>query len=256
MNRLFVLLLVVLSGPGMVRAQDDGLFGPPEKTAPTQGIIFGVNGNFDVPGGDMSDRFGLSYRIGPSIQYKTANDWIFGIKADFIFGNDIKEDSFLTNLRDSKGAFLDMNGRRVGLGIYERGYLVGLQGGKVLHPFKKKSNGILLLTSAGFIQHKITMFNGDYSIPQVSGDYRKGYDRLSNGWFLEQCVAFNHFSTNSIVHYYLGLDVMAGFTQGRRDYLYDVMRPDKGSRVDLLFGIRGGWYIPIFKRKSEEYFFE
>ena len=49
---------------------------------------------------------------------------------------------------------------------------------------------------------------------------------------------------------------MAGFTQGRRDFLYDTGKPGTDTRLDILYGIRGGWYIPIFKRKSEELFFE
>jgi hypothetical protein len=47
-----------------------------------------------------------------------------------------------------------------------------------------------------------------------------------------------------------------GFTQGRRDYLYDVMRPDNAKRLDVLIGVRTGWFIPMFKRNSEDMMFE
>jgi hypothetical protein len=112
------------------------------------------------------------------------------------------------------------------------------------------------MTGAGFMQHKINIFDQDKTIPQLRGDYRKGYDRLTNGWYLEQFVGYNMFDKSGLLNFHIGLDFVAGFTKGRRDFLYDVMRKDDASRIDLLFGLRGGWYIPIFKHKSEEIYFE
>jgi hypothetical protein len=34
------------------------------------------------------------------------------------------------------------------------------------------------------------------------------------------------------------------------------MRPDHAKRLEILFGVRGGWFIPMFKRKSDELMFE
>jgi hypothetical protein len=240
-----------------VNAQED-LFGTKETESPARkGFILGFNGNFDFPAGDMADRFGLSYRIGPSVLYKTKSNWMFGAKADFIFGGKVKEDSLLSNVQDKNGSFIGANGMRVSIDRLERGYLIGLQAGKIISISKKNpDNGILLLTSAGFLQHKILITNKDGSVVQLRGDYRKGYDRLTNGFFLEQFVGYNSFDRNGFLNFHIGLDILAGFTKGRRDFLYDVRRPDNESRVDILFGIRGGWYIPIFKRKSEEIFFQ
>jgi hypothetical protein len=64
------------------------------------------------------------------------------------------------------------------------------------------------------------------------------------------------FDKNGLLNFHIGLDVMAAFTNGRRDYLFDVRRKDDAARLDLLFGIRGGMYIPIFKKKSEEIYFD
>lgn len=239
----------------MSKAQAD-LFGE-EKTPQRKGFIIGVNGNFDIPGADMAKRFGVSYRIGPSILYKTKSNWIFGVKGDFILGGKIKEDSLMYNIKADDGSFLNSQGQRVGVGIFERGYAIGLEAGKIIPLQKSNPNtGILIMTGAGFIQHKINIFDKDKTILQLTGDYRKGYDRLTNGWYLEQFAGYNHFDKAGLINFHIGLDVLAGFTKGRRDFLYDVMRKDDKSRVDLLFGIRGGIYIPIFKKKSEETFFE
>jgi hypothetical protein len=148
-------------------------------------------------------------------------------------------------------------GYRTGVPVYERGYLVGLQVGRIFaFSHNRPDNGLTLITTAGFIQHKINIFNRDKDVVQLRGDYLKGYDRLTNGWFLEQYVGYSFFSRNGLLNFNLGIDYMVGFTKGRRDYLYDVMRPDNANRLDMLLGVRGGWLLPIFRKKSEEMVFE
>lgn len=237
-------------------AQDE-LFGTP-KREPKKGFVISFNGSFDIPAADMAKRFGLSYRIGPSLFYKTKSNWIFGAKGDFILGDRIKEEGFLSNVRDENESVLPNNGLKAGVDIFERGYMVGLQAGRIISTSKANpDNGILLLTSAGFIQHKILISTKKAGpLPQLEGDYKKGYDRLANGIFIEQFVGYTYFANNGLLNFNIGLDVMGGFTQGRRDFLFDVQKAGNESRFDMLFGIRGSWYIPIFKRKSEELFFE
>lgn len=255
MSRIVGPLIFLCSLPLLCSAQDD-LFGSTKEPS-RKGFVIGVNGGFDLPGADMAKRFGASYRIGPSLFYKTTSNWMFGVKADFLFGGRVREDSLLYNVSDKYGQFINNGGQRIGVGIFERGYLIGLQAGKILPLNKAKPyKGILIMTGAGFVQHKISIIDDDKTIAQVRGDYRKGYDRLTNGWYLEQFAGWNMFDKAGLVNFHIGLNVMAGFTKGRRDYLYDVMRKDDAPRLDLLFGIRGGFYIPIFNKKSEEVYFD
>jgi hypothetical protein len=256
MRRAFLLFAILLGSALTSFAQDD-LFGTAKKE-PRKGVVICLNASFDMPAGDMAKRFGLSYRVGPSFFYKTKSNWLFGAKADFIFGNKIKEEFFLSNLKAENEGFISYNGQRIGISTFERGYLIGLQAGRIINMSKKSSdNGIMLMTSGGFIQHKILInYDRNSSLPQLSGDYKKGYDRLSNGIFLEQFVGYTYFADNGLINFNIGLDVVAGFTKGRRDYLYDINRPGTDSRLDILYGIRGSWYIPVFRRKSEEFFFE
>ncbi len=255
MKSSFLFLSLLFIGFTTVNAQD-ALFGG-TKIKARNGLIFNGNAEFDMPGADMATRFGNSWKVGPAVLYKTKTNWLFGAKADFIFGNKIKEDSFLVNVIDRYGSFINQNGSRSYIPTYERGYMLGLQAGRIITTSKKNAdNGILLLTSAGFMQHKINIFNKDGNVYQLRGNYKKGYDRLSNGIFVEQYVGYAYFSKNALLNFTLGLDVTAGFTKVRRDYVFDIMRADNKQRVDVLYGIRLGWYIPVFKRKSEEIFFE
>ena len=217
----------------------------------------GVNASFDIPAADMAERFGLSYRIGPSLQYKTKSNWVIGAKADFMFGNKIVEDSFLANFKEANGGIIGLNGIRTGVETFQRGYMIGLSLGRIINLSKQNSdNGLMVSGTFGFIQHKILITNADGQISQMSKEYRKGYDRLTNGLFIEPYIGYIYLSNNGLINFHIGLDAMLGFTQGRRDYLFDVRRPGNENRFDILFGIRGGWYIPVFKKKSEDYFFE
>lgn len=252
---LFAILILISN---FTYAQDD-LFG--KKTATKlpshHGWLIGVNGNLDIPGGDMAKRFGVSYRVGPSVLYKTTSNWFFGAKGDFILGNNVIEDSLMANIKDHTGNMLNQDGSRLSPNLFERGYMVGLQVGKVFNTSKKISdNGIMVMGTVGFMQHKILIATNGNTIPEIRGDYKKGYDRLTNGMFIEGYAGYAYFGKDGLLNFNVGLDITAGFTQGRRDYLFDVMRPDNQSRTDIFFGIRGTWYIPIFKRKSEEYIFE
>jgi hypothetical protein len=253
--RVIIAIALIMFSSLILHAQND-LFGTPEKQPPRKGFVFSVNGNFDMSGADMAKRFGTSYRVGGSVNYKTTSNWIFGPKFDFILGNTIREDSFLVNQMDETGRIFNQNGSRTRVAIYERGYIAGIQGGKIFNLSKKNGdNGLLIMTAAGFMQHKINIFDRERTITSIDKSYKKGYDRLSNGIFIEEYIAYSYFARDGLINFHIGFDITAGFTKCRRDFLYDVMRPDNQSRIDLLFGIRGGWYLPVFKRKSEEVFF-
>ncbi len=262
-RQLFTFLLLICVSLAWGQKNED-LFGPVAAPKARKGFILNGNGSFDMPYGDMAKRFGLSYRVGPAVLYKTTSNWIFGVKTDFILGGTVKEDSLMINIRDKYSGysthvyeFINDNGQRIGVPVYERGYIVGVSFGRIisfskLHP----DDGLMLLGTAGFMQHKINIFDKDKTVQQIRGDYVKGYDRLTNGAFGELYAGYTHFAKNGLLNYTIGLDGMVGFTQCRRDYLYDIMRADNKQRVDILCGIRLGWFIPIFKRKSEDIIFE
>jgi len=262
--RRYFTFILLLSAVSAFAQKNDDLFGAGTPIATKHGFILNGNGSFDMPGGDMAKRFGNNFRLGPAVLYKTSSNWLIGAKFDFIVGSKIKEDSLMINIKDkySKNEgqvyeFINNAGQRIGVPVYERGYAVGLNVGKIFafskaHP----DNGLVLLTTGGFMQHKINIYDKDKSVNQLRDNYRKGYDRLTNGAFVEQYVGYIFFSDSRLINFTLGFDALFGFTQGRRDYLYDVMRLDTKQRIDMLFGVRAGWFIPIFKRKSEDLSFE
>ncbi len=244
-------------------AQSD-LFGPSENRNVRHGVLLNINGGYDVPAGDMGKRFDNSWRLGPAVMYKTKSNWLMGGRFDFIMGRNVNEDSLMVNIRDKYETgkrnlyeFINNSDQRIGVPVYERGYAVGLTLGKIFsHSKDHPDNGFVEMTTVGFMQHKINIYDKDRTVEPLNGGLKKGYDRLTNGLYVGQYVGYVYFAQNKLVNFSLGIDCMVGFTRGRRDYLYDVMRPDNANRLDVLIGIRGGWYLPIFSRKSEDLVFE
>jgi hypothetical protein len=210
----------------------------------------------DLPMADMAKRFGANYRVGLGIKYKTENNWIFGVKGEFIITNKVREDSLLQNVKTAQGSTISLSGDLLNIGVFGRGYIIGLQAGKIIPKLQINVNsGPTLLTSVGFMQHKIRLFDRDNAFPQLKGDYKKGYDRLTNGIYIEQFIGYSYFSVNKLINFYAGFHVTWGFTKGRRDYLFDVARTDNARRNDILTGFKFGWVLPMYKKNVEETYY-
>lgn len=229
-----------------------------KKEADKPNAIWNIDvvGSVEKPGADMAKRFGTSYRIGLAIKKKNEKNWIYGAKLDFLTGNKMRDDSLLNNLTVSQGGIITRNGQLYNVGTFLRGYLIGVQVGKIFPILQVNPNsGPMMLASVGFMQYKINFFDRDNSFPQLTKEYKKGYDRLTNGIYIEDFIGYQYFDKRKYINFYVGLNLVWGFTQGRRDYLFDLQRSDKGARNDLLTGLKLGWVLPIYKKNMEEVYY-
>lgn len=228
------------------------------KTLPLADRAWNIDviGAMDFPQLDLAKRFGTSYRLGVGIKYKTEKNWIYGVKFEFITGNKMRDDSLMWNLKTSQTGIINQEGDVLNVGLFQRGYMCGVQLGKIFPILQaNKNSGIMTLASVGFMQYKINIFDRNNSFPQFNDDYKKGYDRLTNGFYLEDFIGYNYFATNKLINCYAGFNFVWGFTQGRRDYQFDLERPDTGARKDVMIGFRLGWVVPIYRKHSEDTYY-
>ena len=62
-----------------------------------------------------------------------------------------------------------------------------------------------------------------------------------------------------MLNFYIGLEMMQGFTKNLRGYNYATRQPDTAKKHDYFFGLKLCWMIPRyfgFKDKHEEYFYK
>ena len=112
-----------------------------------------------------------------------------------------------------------------------------------------------MLTGIGFLQHKKRIEVTGNVVPELTRDYRKGYDRLSNGPAITQFIGYHYLSNRRLINFFGGFEAIAALTKNRRGYNYDTMEYDNKQRFDLLYGIRFGWIIPLYKKKPKEFYF-
>ena len=250
MKKIVVVLLAVMLVLGVKsgNAQSDSL----NVLLPT----FSFSGQ--LPGGDMSDRFGESGLLGFGLRYKLKSNFVFGISYNYLFGSKIKiEDQLFSNIKTEEGSVIDNTGSYGFISIYEGGAFVAAEFGKIFPLSKKNVNaGIYVSLSPGYLYHKIKIEVTDNNIPALDGDYKKGYDRFTGGYGIREQIGYFYLDEHeNIKNFFVAFDFIQGFTHPLRKVNFDTMQADVvQNRLDLLFGIKIGWMLPVRRNKPKAYY--
>ncbi len=210
---------------------------------------------FQVPAGDMADRFGANHNIGGSITFKISHNFLLGVEGNLLFGGNIKEDTILNGLFTSQGFLIGTNGIAESVILFERGYTFFGKVGKLFPAFGSSPNsGLSMMLGAGFLQHKIKIEDPDKAVPYVDGNYSKGYDRLTNGPAISQYIGYLHLDRKRLINFNTGIEVIEAFTQNRRDFNFDQMKKDNLKRLDILVGFKFAWILPLYGKGEERFY--
>ncbi|MFL5766152.1 MAG: hypothetical protein ACJ77K_19565 [Bacteroidia bacterium] len=236
--------LISLRSVAQVSVKDSSVF------IPHVAIAYG----YQIAGGDLARRFGNNNKIQANLDFKMKSGWMLGVNGSYIFGKDVKE-SIFDSISTSNGGIIGKNGQFADVRLFERGFTVAVTAGRMFSWKKPNPNtGLVFNVGIGLIEHKIRIETIGNNVPQLSKEYKKGYDRLSNGLLLTQDLGYLYFSSNRLVNIYFGLECMEGFTQNRRSYNYDTMTKDTEKRTDILYGARIAWILPLYKRAPQEFY--
>ena len=217
-----------------------------------------ISGSFDVqiPGGDMADRYGLNFSISPAVTYKTAKNILFTAEYSLIFGGTINEDDMFRNIKTDENAIINRYGEYTRLALLERGFNAKFKIGKLFKPIKYNKNcGFYANIGAGILQHKIRIEVDGNNSPQLDEEYKKGYDRLSNGLSINEEIGFMFFHKRGTINFYIAIEFTQAFTQSRRDINFDTYQKEDQMRNDYLYGIKFGWILPFYKKMPEKYYY-
>lgn len=217
--------------------------------------VISVNYSPHLPGGDLKDRVGFHNSIGVYAEYKTKKNWLYGIEGNFIFGSTVKDTNFLDAYKTERGEIISPNGGYATVFLLHRGWSINATVGKLLPIIGPNPNsGLLLKAGLGAMFHKIRVETQEDFVPFLQGDYLKGLDHFTLGVNLKTFMGYMHMSNEGFLRFYAGAEVITGFTRGMRDYLYDTRMPDQRERLDIMFGLRIGYIIPVYERTSNEYY--
>lgn len=252
-NRLYKIILTLLIFTSFQafsqRNASDSIIGTPW-------VSVSYGGNWT--GGDLASRFGYLNHLGFFAGYKTKKNWIYGIEGNFIFGNKIRLTGLFDHLVDSKGNITDVNGDIATVSVLSRGFNASGSIGKIFPVFHtNKNSGIYFSTGIGYLAYKIRIETQNQVIPQIELDYKKGYDRLTTGLNLHQFLGYAFMANQGAVNFYGGFYISEGLTYNRRNVFFD--QPDipvsKNLRMDIQYGFKVAWLIPIYKRLPKAYYY-
>jgi hypothetical protein len=231
------------------KAQEKPRF--PEEYAP---LSLNVNYGFQLPVAHMAQRFGFNMSFGLGMEYLTLpKGWIFNFDTYYIYGQNVRED-VLTILRTQEGEIIGDLGEFASVDLRQRGYYGGVHIGKLLKLSDNgnRFKGIRFTIGGGFMQHRIRIQDNTQSVPHLDGIYKNGYDRLSNGPAFTQFIGYQVVSRDRTVNFFMGLEITEGFVKNRRVFNYDTRQRDTKTHLDILYGLRIGWSLPLFSNQKAD----
>jgi hypothetical protein len=212
--------------------------------------------SFEVPVGDLADRFGGNSSIGGGFMIKTKSNWLIAIEGNYLFGGKVYDgDSLLKHITTPDGFVIDANGYYADILFSERGYDLFGKFGKLIPLLSPNPNsGFTIMGGVGFLQNKIRIHNPGNVAPQVYGDYKKGYDRLNSGLALSGTIGYTYLSNSRLLNFYLGFEFLQAWTESRRDRDFDTGQQDNVKYSTQFYGIKLKWIIPLYKRTPKEFY--
>ncbi len=220
-------------------------------------FLVGLNYKANLTGGDLADRWGFNNQLGVDVDHKFKNNLTVGIGGGFIFGSKLKDTSIFSDLYNSYGAITSLSGVPSDILFLMRGFTVYGSAGYVFNQLGNNPNsGLWVNAGLGYMMHKIRIESLVDVVPQLEGDYKKGYDKLTMGFSTKQFIGYLYQSDWRLLKFYGGFEFSQGFTKNVRTYNFDTGGPETDLKLDLLYGFKVGWILPISHRTRSEYYYD
>lgn len=224
-----------------------------------KGHLFTANFGYTIPQADLADRFGNNQALGLTWRYKTGSNVTFGLEYNWLYGKNVNELTMLDSMIGESGEIIDKDGVFSVVRINQRGHSGFVTAGK-LFPFNSpnKNSGLFLQAGFGLVVHKIDIMAPSATVPQLNGEYAKGYDRLTGGYAFKQFIGYQNLSPDKRTNFLIGIDFMQARTSSLRNFDFDTRMRNDQNRLDLMISLRIGLTLPIYTKNSDEdeYFFD
>jgi hypothetical protein len=250
MKKVFILvcfLFAIATAKGQVNVRD---------SAATAWMIGAHFSGFAVAG-DLADRYGAVFGPTLSVGKKTQGNWLFGVEGTFFFSGEVNNlTDIFGDLLSEQGYFIGLNGEYAAIEFQHRGWYGGAYFGKILPVLNPNPNsGLFFKVGFGYLQNKIFIRDPQGAYPQLIGDYGAGYDRLYSGISLRQEFGYLNSGNDRTVNFMVSFDFIQGFTSNARQFNWDQRAFDLESTLDLYFGLRLTWFLPIYDKNRQKFYY-
>lgn len=247
---VFLSLSLCLGGNTFLKAQTDVESG--------RAWIVGTGFSFNSTSGPWSDRFDNNYSVGLSLGRKTAENWIFQVEGNFLFGGEVpNREAALGNVFTENSQVLNLNGSYAQVNINQRGTYFGVGVEKIL-PFLdlNQNSGFSVSAQGGLIWHWLNIDNVGADVPQINQEWEKGYDRMQRGTYLSESIGWRYHSTNRRINFKLSLVATQLYTRDLRTYHYPTGLLNQEPEWNQLYSLKLQWFLPIYLGgRKEQYYY-
>ncbi|MBO4645995.1 MAG: hypothetical protein J5642_05720 [Bacteroidales bacterium] len=257
---LFLCMFLCWSGGvrSQVNSPDVILVGDQVDTS-TQMIWASAGLSWQFPFGTLRNTFKMNAQVHANLTYKTASNWTFDLGFAYMFGAKVRDQAAVLGsdmlIPTSSGYLLiDGNGGEATIYFEGRYWSTGLGIGKIIPLDKWKNSGLWLKLSGSYFSHKVNIRVGGSNekdiVPQLAGDYRKGYDQRAGGFCFSQFVGYVFMRKVRVRSFYAGVEISEIWSKSNRNYQFLLMGPDTSKKFSVLVGIKAGWIIPLFEKRK------
>ena len=220
-------------------------------------------GGFQVTGAQLASRYGTFLDLNLGFKFKNTKGWTFGLNFDYLFESRIKDSTIFSQLENEFGQITGTSGVPVPVRFSGIGAKLDLEIGKIIPITTRNKNGGLWITGRiGYLQHKIRMFGELDNLPQLSGEYRKGYDRLSHALNYSAFIGYLYLpplirskiseipTYDNIFGLYAGIEISSGWAYSLRSYNFSSMSATSHPQLGRMLGFKIGWIFTMEHRKK------
>lgn len=221
-----------------------------------QGFIFYFHYGYGVPSGDFSKNFYNTNQLGGGFMYKTMSGLNFALESNFVFGEKVKNsDKLMNSIATQQGYIIDHVGMFANVSLMLRGFTVFAKTGMLFEMGKHYNSGIMAQLGVGYMQHKIRIEIPNNNVPQLDGEYKKGYDNLCAGPAIVEYIGYHYQGKNPRLNFLIGIESVQAFTKYQRIYNFNEMKKNSGSRIDILTSIKAGWMLPLYPKTKTKFYY-
>ena len=214
---------------------------------------------YHFPMGDLRNYFKNNFAVGPGFTFKSKSNWTVGFHFDYMFGANLRDSAYFNGtLANDDGIVIDGNGLVSPGGITAEGRYWSLMAdfGKIIPVDRWKNSGIWLRMGLGYFSHKLRVDDVSKQYPQLDDNYAKGYDRRSGGFALNQFIGYQFIRKNRMLNFFVGIEFHEMWTKPNRNYIFfEGTTADMPAKFSGLIGIKAGWNIPLYERKTTTTFY-
>jgi hypothetical protein len=215
---------------------------------------------YNIPRKDYAERFYGHPGMGLGFYWKSKSDLYLGADYTVFFRDQIRESGVIENILTSGGYPIAGDGLPADVEISQRGFNLNfIKVGKLLvHSGFLNGNihsGLVGMLGVGLLQHKIKIVDNSGSVPGLTKDYLKGYDKLSNGLSLSPMLGYFYYDKKRYLNFFLAVEYKFAWTRNRRDWNNVDMTKEDDIRNDQAWAIKLGWFFLLRKKQSRDYYY-